>query len=135
MVKSPWYLSLTTGIRAGGKDVAEIRHCGKPQPCGFFNDPTRDCKCSPIQIQRYISKISGPLLDRIDIHLDVPAVRFKELASETPTESSAEIRERVVRARRVQLERFHGENIFCNAQMNPRLIRKYCVVDSASKAL
>jgi magnesium chelatase family protein len=106
-----------------------------PQPCGFFNDPTRECKCSPIQIQRYISKISGPLLDRIDIHLDVPAVRFKELASETPTESSAAIRERVVRARRVQLERFHGENIFCNAQMTPRLIRKYCIVDSASKAL
>jgi len=106
-----------------------------PCPCGHFNDPTRDCKCSPIQIQRYISKISGPLLDRIDIHLDVPAVRFKELASEAPTESSAEIRERVVRARRVQLERFQGENIFCNAQMTPRLIRKYCVVDSASKAL
>jgi len=107
----------------------------QPCPCGFFNDPTRECKCSPIQIQRYISKISGPLLDRIDIHLDVPAVKFKELASETPTESSAEIRERVVMARRVQLERFHGENIFCNAQMTPRLIRKYCIVDSASKAL
>ena len=80
-----------------------------PCPCGFFNDPTRECKCSPMQIQRYVSKISGPLLDRIDIHIDVPAVKFKELASDTPAESSAEIRERVVRARRVHLERFRSE--------------------------
>src|SRR5206468_4636416 len=87
-----------------------------PCPCGFFNDPTRECKCSPMQIQRYVSKISGPLLDRIDIHIDVPAVKFKELASETPAESSADIRERVVRARRVQLERFTTERIYCNAQ-------------------
>ena len=109
--------------------------CRKPQPCGFFNDPTRECKCSPIQIQRYVSKISGPLLDRIDIHIDVPAVKFKELASDTPAESSAEIRDRVVRARRAQLERFQTERIYCNAQMSPRLIRKYCVIDSASKGL
>ena len=88
-----------------------------------------------MQIQRYVSKISGPLLDRIDIHIDVPAVKFKELASDTPAESSVEIRERVVRARRVQLERFTTERIYCNAQMSPRLIRKYCVIDSASKGL
>ena len=88
-----------------------------------------------MQIQRYVSRISGPLLDRIDIHIDVPAVKFKELASDTPAESSAEIRERVVRARRVQLDRFPTERIFCNAQMSPRLIRKYCVIDSASKSL
>jgi len=106
-----------------------------PCPCGFFNDPTRECKCSPIQIQRYVSKISGPLLDRIDIHIDVPAVKFKELASDTPAESSASIRDRVVGARRVQLERFPSERIFCNAQMSPRLIRKYCAIESASKGL
>jgi magnesium chelatase family protein len=106
-----------------------------PCPCGFFNDPTRECKCNQIQIQRYVSKISGPLLDRIDIHIDVPAVKFKELASETPSESSAAIRQRVEGARRVQLERFQAEGIYCNAQMSPRLIRKHCVVDSASKAL
>jgi magnesium chelatase family protein len=82
-----------------------------------------------------VSKISGPLLDRIDIHIDVPAVKFKELASDTPVESSAEIRNRVVRARRVQLERFPSERIFCNAQMSPRFIRKYCAIDSASKGL
>jgi len=88
-----------------------------------------------LQIQRYVSKISGPLLDRIDIHIDVPAVKFKELAGETPAESSADIRERVVRARRIQQERFAGERIFSNAQMSPRLIRKHCVIDSVSKAL
>ncbi|HKV38250.1 MAG TPA: YifB family Mg chelatase-like AAA ATPase [Blastocatellia bacterium] len=106
-----------------------------PCPCGFFNDPTRECKCSMVQIQRYISKISGPLLDRIDIHIDVPAVKFKELASDVPAESSEAIRERVVRAREVQLERLRVEKLFCNAQMTPRLIRKYCVVDSACRAL
>ncbi|MEK6303189.1 MAG: YifB family Mg chelatase-like AAA ATPase [Acidobacteriota bacterium] len=106
-----------------------------PCPCGFFNDPTRECKCSPMQIQRYVSKISGPLLDRIDIHIDVPAVKFKELASDTPAESSALIRERVVKARRIQLARLGSEKIFNNAQMAPRLIRKYCVIDAASKSL
>jgi magnesium chelatase family protein len=106
-----------------------------PCVCGFFNDPTRECRCSPIQIQRYISKISGPLLDRIDLHIDVPAVKFKDLASNIPAEASSSIRERVIIARRVQLERFLGENIFSNSQMTPRLIRKYCEIDSASKAL
>ena len=106
-----------------------------PCPCGFHNDPSRDCQCGAPQIQRYVSKISGPLLDRIDIHIDVPAVKFKELASDAPGESSEAIRERVERARRVQLERFRSEKIFSNAQMSPRLIRKYCVIDSASKTL
>jgi magnesium chelatase family protein len=106
-----------------------------PCPCGFFNDPTRECKCSPMQIQRYLSKISGPLLDRIDIHIDVPAVKFVELSSEEPAEPSAAIRERVMRARSVQLQRFQGEKIFSNAQMSPRLIRKYCAIDAKSKAL
>ncbi|MEN3333721.1 MAG: magnesium chelatase family protein, partial [Blastocatellia bacterium] len=94
-----------------------------------------ECKCTPLQIQRYVSKISGPLLDRIDIHIDVPAVKFKELASETPSESSAEIRERVVRARQVQKLRFAGEKLLSNAQMSPRLIRKHCAIDASSKAL
>lgn len=106
-----------------------------PCPCGHFNNPSRECNCTPMQIQRYVSKISGPLLDRIDIHIDVPAVKFRELASDVQGESSNEIRERVVRARRIQLERFVGEKIFSNAQMTPRLIRKFCVIDSASKAL
>ena len=119
-------------LRQLGPDDKRATH---PCACGFFNDPTRECKCSSIQIQRYISKISGPLLDRIDIHIDVPAVKFKELASTTTGEPSSSIRERVAHARHVQLERFHGEGVFSNAQMPTRLIRKYCVVDSASKAL
>jgi magnesium chelatase family protein len=88
-----------------------------------------------MQIQRYVSKVSGPLLDRIDIHIDVPAVKFRELSSDAHGESSEEIRKRVVYARRTQLERFAGEKIFSNAQMTPRLIRKYCLIDAASKTL
>lgn len=111
-----------------------------PCPCGFFNDPTRECKCSPQQIQRYVSKISGPLLDRIDIHIDVPAVKFQELASDAPGESSGDIRTRVVRARATQLERFSAEKnapegVFCNAHMSPRLIRRHCGLDEAGKKL
>jgi len=82
-----------------------------------------------------VSRISGPLLDRIDIHIDVPAVRFKELASDIQSESSAEIRKRVIRARIIQRERLRGEGVFSNAQMSPRLIRKYCAIDQESKGL
>jgi magnesium chelatase family protein len=82
-----------------------------------------------------VSRISGPLLDRIDIHIDVPAVKFKELSSDTLSESSADIRQRVVKARLIQKERLRGEGIFSNAQMTPRLIRKYCAIDSESKTL
>ena len=97
-----------------------------PCPCGFFNDPTRDCTCTPPLIQRYVSKISGPLLDRIDIHIDMPAVRFQELRQESGGESSDAIRARVIKTRERQLERFQGEKIYCNAQMSSRQIRKYC---------
>jgi magnesium chelatase family protein len=95
-------------------------------PCGYFKDPNRECKCTPPQIQPYISKISGPLLDRIDIHIDVPAVKVTELSSQEALEGSAEIRERVSRARKIQQQTFAGEHVFCNAQMTPRMIRKYC---------
>ena len=77
-----------------------------PCPCGFFNDPSRECQCTPPMIQRYVSKISGPLIDRIDIHIDVPAVNYKEMRSTNEPESSAKIRERVMRTRQKQLERF-----------------------------
>jgi magnesium chelatase family protein len=101
-----------------------------PCPCGFWNDPTRECRCTPLQIQRYVGRISGPLLDRIDIHIDVPAVRFKELSGEgPPAESSAEIRARVMAARARQRERFKAEGIFSNAAMSPRQIRRYCRID------
>jgi magnesium chelatase family protein len=106
-----------------------------PCPCGHFNDPTRDCKCTPPQIQRYISKISGPLLDRIDIHVDVPAVKVSELSAQEAHEGSAEIRLRVNRARKLQQQRFAGEHVYSNAQMTPRLIRKYCQLAPSSQTL
>jgi magnesium chelatase family protein len=99
-----------------------------PCPCGFFNDRTRECHCTPPMIQRYMSKMSGPLLDRIDIHIDVPAVNYKELRGGTTPEDSASIRARVLQAREVQLARFKpgGERIYCNAQMGSRHIRQFC---------
>src|SRR3954469_24206115 len=99
-----------------------------PCPCGYFNDRTRECHCTQPIIQRYVSKISGPLLDRIDIHIDVPAVNYKELRGGASPEGSKEIRDRVIRAREVQLNRFAtaGERIFSNSQMTSRQIRTYC---------
>src|SRR6202047_5424723 len=89
-----------------------------PCPCGFFSDPTRECHCSPVQIQRYVSKISGPLLDRIDIHIEVPAVKYKELRGTSDIENSATVRERVLRARQIQLDRFRAEKeLYATAQM------------------
>src|SRR5215467_13001333 len=108
-----------------------------PCPCGFWNDPTRECRCSPAQIERYVGRISGPLLDRIDIHIDVPAVKFRELAGDAPpeTEDSATIRQRVISARERQIQRFASDRIFSNAAMSPRLIRKYCRIDSESETM
>ena len=108
-----------------------------PCPCGFWNDPTRECRCSPLQIQRYVGRISGPLLDRIDIHIDVPAVQFRELAGKdsSDTDSSAQIRRRVINARQRQLRRFKGEKIFSNAAMTPRMIRTHCHIDSTSERM
>jgi len=108
-----------------------------PCPCGFWNDPTRECRCTPLQIQRYVGRISGPLLDRIDIHVDVPAVRFKELSNESAPacESSEEIRARVIAARERQLARLEGEGIFANAQMTPRHLRRFCRLDVEGERL
>ncbi len=99
-----------------------------PCPCGYSGDRTRECHCTPAMIQRYMSKISGPLLDRIDIHIDVPAVNYKELRGNAAPEGSEQIRDRVVRAREVQLNRFAQakERIYSNAQMSSRQIRTYC---------
>jgi magnesium chelatase family protein len=106
-----------------------------PCPCGFFNDPSRECTCTPPLIQRYVSKISGPLLDRIDIHIDMPAVRYQELRQDSGGETSQEIRERVINARQRQLRRFAGEKIYCNAQMSSRQIRKYCNISADCERL
>jgi magnesium chelatase family protein len=106
-----------------------------PCPCGFFNDPSRECMCTPPVIQRYVSKISGPLLDRVDIHIDMPAVKYGELRQDAGGESSEQIRRRVVHARERQLERFQGEKMYSNAQMSPRQIRKYCNISADCERL
>jgi magnesium chelatase family protein len=108
-----------------------------PCPCGYFNDASRDCHCTPPMIQRYISKISGPLLDRIDIHIDVPAVNYKEMRSGTEPEGSAQICGRVDRARKVQLHRFRSakEKIYSNAQMTSGQIRRYCELSADCERL
>jgi magnesium chelatase family protein len=106
-----------------------------PCPCGFFNDPSRQCTCTPPMIQRYVSKISGPLLDRIDIHIDMPAVKYRELRDDSGGENSDDIRQRVMKARQCQLQRYQGEKIYCNAQMSPRQIRKYCDISAQCEQL
>ncbi|MCY3723186.1 MAG: YifB family Mg chelatase-like AAA ATPase [Candidatus Poribacteria bacterium] len=106
-----------------------------PCPCGFFSDPTRDCKCSPTQIQNYVSRISGPLLDRIDIQVEVPAVKYAELANETTGEPSAHVQERVEKARQIQQQRFADTTIHANASMESKQIREYCKIDSQAQEL
>ena len=106
-----------------------------PCPCGFHNDRTHECHCTPPMIQRYISKISGPLLDRIDIHIDVPAVKYAELRGGEAIERSGEIRERVVRSRTLQQKRFTGTGIFSNARMSTRQVRHHCKLDAAGEKL
>ncbi|MGC9225425.1 MAG: YifB family Mg chelatase-like AAA ATPase, partial [Terracidiphilus sp.] len=108
-----------------------------PCPCGYFNDKSRQCQCTPPMIQRYVAKISGPLLDRIDIHIEVPAVQYKELRGGAAAEGSAQIRARVMTARARQRERFkkHKEKIFANAQMNTRQIRAYCELGADAERL
>ncbi len=107
-----------------------------PCPCGYFGS-SRECKCSPMQIQRYVGKISGPLMDRIDIHIDVPAVKFNELRGRgvSQGDTSDEIRERVMRARNVQLERFNGDGVYSNSAMSPKQIRTFCALDEQSEQL
>jgi len=107
-----------------------------PCPCGFFGDSTHECHCTPAQIQRYVSKISGPLLDRIDIHIDVPAVKYKELRGDAAVEDSAAVRKRVIAARKLQHQRFAGEkHVYANAQMPPKLIRKHCAISADGEKL
>lgn len=108
-----------------------------PCPCGFFNDATKECRCTQNQVQRYVNRISGPLLDRIDIHVDVPAVQFKDLRGSTAPdgESSEQLRARVVAARERQIHRFKNDGIFANSGMSPGLIRKFCELDAMSEKM
>ncbi|MCD6407204.1 YifB family Mg chelatase-like AAA ATPase [Candidatus Aerophobetes bacterium] len=106
-----------------------------PCPCGYFGDPTRECSCTPYEIQKHLNKISGPLLDRIDIHIQVQAVRKEELLKDCDAESSSSIRERVNRARKIQLSRFKRAKIFCNAQMTTRHIKRFCPLQKEAEKL
>lgn len=106
-----------------------------PCECGYLSDPKHQCTCTPGQIYRYRRKVSGPLLDRIDIHIEVPAVPYKELSTEYSGEKSETIRERVVNARNLQLERFKGDRIFSNGQMKTKHIKKYCKLKADAQSL
>jgi magnesium chelatase family protein len=108
-----------------------------PCPCGYFNDKSRECHCTPPLIQRYVAKVSGPLLDRIDIHIEVPAVQYRELRGGAASESSAVIRGRVLKARGLQRERFASakEKIYSNAQMGTRQIRAFCELGADAEKL
>ena len=106
-----------------------------PCPCGYYGSYDKECACSPQAIAKYMNKISGPLLDRIDIHIEVTPVKYNKLESSTPSESSQDIKIRVNNARKIQSDRYNGLNIFSNSELTPKLINKYCKLDSQSKAL
>ena len=106
-----------------------------PCPCGYYNHPTKECSCQPFAIHRYFSRISGPLLDRIDMHIEVTPVPIADINAERQEESSATIRERVVAARKVQLQRFSGTSIHANAMMNSAMLRKFCPLQADVRAL
>ncbi|MBQ7107882.1 MAG: YifB family Mg chelatase-like AAA ATPase [Clostridia bacterium] len=107
-----------------------------PCPCGFYGHPTKNCTCSPSAVSKYLGKISGPMLDRLDIHVEVPPVKYDELKDDAGTaESSAEIKARVDKARQIQNERYKDENISCNARLTPKLLKKYCVLSDEAEQL
>ena len=106
-----------------------------PCPCGFLGDLDKGCRCTPLEIKRYRGRLSGPLLDRIDIHTEVPSVRFRELTDERRGESSIDVKARVDRAREAQKDRFKEAGIFANAHMSSRDIKKHCAIDLKSKKI
>jgi magnesium chelatase family protein len=106
-----------------------------PCPCGYYGHPTRKCICSQKQVSNYLNRISGPLLDRFDIHLEVAPVEFSDLSSTSKEESSAAIRERVQAARDIQNRRFAGTSITCNARITPDILHEVCPVTTAAKSL
>lgn len=117
---------------AGFMLVASMNPC----PCGYYNHPAKDCICPPGMVRKYLNRISGPLLDRIDIHIEVVPVPFEKLSDHSRAESSGEVRERVAAARQMQVERFgNNGSIHCNAQMTSKMLHKYCATDSTGKLL
>lgn len=140
VMRQPLEDGYVTISRAAGKFTFPSRFmmvaAMNPCPCGYLGDPKRECRCSPIQIERYRQRISGPLLDRIDLHVEVPAVNYKELKSDSGGESSEAIRQRVEETREVQLQRFAAHpDVMTNAAMTSKLVREHCRLDAASDAL
>ncbi len=119
----------TVTFPAGIMLVASMNPC----PCGFLGDPERECGCTPLQVQRYLQRLSGPMLDRIDLHIDVPRLAYDELQQSTPGESSETIRRRVQQARQIQTARFGAP--VCNAAMTPAQIKKFCPLDKDASSL
>jgi magnesium chelatase family protein len=108
----------------------------QPCPCGYFNHPEKECTCPPGTVQKYLNKISGPLLDRIDLHVEVTPVAFNELSSAKTGEPSSAIRERVVRAREIQAERYKdSEGVYANAQMSSKQMKEICAISTAGQNL
>jgi magnesium chelatase family protein len=140
VMRQPLEDSKVTISRAAGSMTfpAEFILVGAMNPCacGYFGDPTRECRCSPVQVERYRQRISGPLLDRIDLHVEVPAVKYRELSGKEPGESSSAIRARVEVARTVQLHRFSGNGkARCNARMSSKQIKAHCALDTAGEGM
>ena len=107
-----------------------------PCPCGFYNHPEKECSCPPGAVQKYLNKISGPLLDRIDLHVEVTPVPFSELSSIKNTEGSETIRDRVIRAREIQAERYKAhEGVYANAQISTKMLKEVCSIDATGSNL
>ncbi len=106
-----------------------------PCPCGYYGSKTHECTCTPVQISKYLSKLSGPLMDRIDLHISVSNVTYDDLASKSLSEPSSCVRERVNNARQIQLKRFEGSGIFSNSKMSGEMLKKYCVLDTESEKI
>ena len=106
-----------------------------PCPCGYYNHPTKECSCSPAAVHRYLGRVSGPLMDRIDLHVEVTPVSREEMSSDAVAESSASIRERVMRAREVQAKRFQGLGIYTNTMMSSSMLRKFCPLSPDARRL
>ena len=106
-----------------------------PCPCGYYNHPTKECSCSPASVHRYLGRVSGPLMDRIDLHVEVIPVSRKEMSSSEPAESSAAVRERVVRAREIQARRFQGLGIYTNTMMSSSMLRRFCPLSATARRL
>jgi magnesium chelatase family protein len=129
------WLSHIAAQPVGKRKNADDKKAPQECACGYFNDSRRQCICTPAQIARYLGKISGPLLDRIDLQVEVPALAAEEISTFTPGESSASIRDRVEAARQIQRQRFARSSIDCNADMTSRAMRRHCELDAASRRI